>query len=107
MGNASNVEASRRFIEFATSAAAQRVVAADGLVPALQQVYNDLHSQVPHLKRVRIALEKAVPRPVHRQYRDFAAMVRKHVQPFLEQADGSLTTTFTDGIKATLDPNER
>ncbi|NES13772.1 MULTISPECIES: extracellular solute-binding protein [Micromonospora] len=109
VANAANVDASLRFIEFATSAAAQRVAAAHGLAPALTHVYDDpsLLQAMPYLEAVKSALEQAIPRPTHRHYRDFAAAVRRHVLPFLGQPNGRLTSAFTDEIKSTLDPGTR
>lgn len=107
--DAANVEASLRFIEFATSAATQRVIAAHGLAPALPRVYDDpiLRGAWPHLDAVKSALDKAVPRPVHRQYRSFASAVRKHVLPYLTRREGELTGAFTDEIRTTLDPGRK
>lgn len=109
VANAANVDTSVRFIEFATSAAAQRVAAAHGLAPALTHAYDDpsLLRAMPHLEAVKSALEHAVPRPTHRHYRDFASAVRRHVLPFLGQPNGRLTSAFTDDIRSTLDPGTR
>lgn len=109
VANAANVDTSVRFIEFATSAAAQRVAAAHGLAPALTHAYDDpsLLRAMPHLDAVKSALEHAVPRPTHRHYRDFASAVRRHVLPFLGQPNGRLTSAFTDDIRSTLDPGTR
>jgi multiple sugar transport system substrate-binding protein len=109
VAGARNVDAAIRFIEFATSLAAQQVVAAYGLAPAFPRVYDDqiLAQAMPYLDQIKSALERARPRPMHSRYRDFATSLRTHVLPFLEHEDAKLTNEFIDGIKDTLDPGAR
>lgn len=109
VAGARNVDTATRFIEFATSEAAQRVAAAYGLAPALPGVYDDqtLRQSMPHLDNVKSALERARPRPVHSHYREFATALRTHVLPFLTDANAALQATFIDEVMAALDPGEK
>ncbi|MEE6260824.1 type 2 periplasmic-binding domain-containing protein [Plantactinospora sonchi] len=109
VANARDVEAATSFIKFATGPAAQRVIAAYGLAPALESVYNDgsLKQAIPHLGSVGIALEQARLRPVHSQYRQFADLFHRHMLSFLSRPGADLTVDFIEQIKGALDPDKK
>ncbi|HEX6075027.1 MAG TPA: extracellular solute-binding protein [Micromonosporaceae bacterium] len=91
-----------RLIEFLTSKPAQKVLAAYGFAPTRWSVYQekDLKSFIPHLGSIRKAVEKARPRPIHRNYRQFSEVIRKHVGDFLNS--GQLPSTFVQEMNRAL-----
>ena len=107
--DARNADAATRFIQFATDGAAQRIAATYGLAPALPHVYDDesLRQAMPYMDQVRSALERARPRPVHSQYRQFAQVLSDRVLPFLTGDTTTLSSKFIDEITAKLDPGAR
>ncbi|MFI5933918.1 extracellular solute-binding protein [Actinoplanes sp. NPDC051494] len=85
-----------RLIRFLTGIPAQRILALAGFAPSCTAVYNDTQvtNLVPQLKAVRIAVDNAIPRPVHRNYTDFASLFAADTKAFL--TDGTdLTPDFT------------
>ncbi|MBO4206522.1 extracellular solute-binding protein [Micromonospora echinofusca] len=98
-----HVDRAREFIGFLTDDPAQKILAAHGLAPTRISAYGDanLRAVIPHLLRVREAVEAARPRPVHPNYRTFAKLVRDHANALLH--DGrELTPEFVVEIRRTL-----
>ncbi|MGI5213568.1 extracellular solute-binding protein [Plantactinospora sp. CA-290183] len=83
----SHAERVREFIDFMTDEPAQKILAAHGLAPARISAYGDdnLQAVIPHLLKVRQAVERARLRPIHVNYRRFAEVVRTHVGGLLHE----------------------
>ncbi|WFE24827.1 extracellular solute-binding protein [Solwaraspora sp. WMMD791] len=94
----------RAFIDFVTSDDAQKILAMHGLAPTSIAAYNDpnLRAAVPHLGAIRAAVEQALPRPAHRNYRRFSDVVKEHVEQFLYQGT-DLGPRFIDEMLTALD----
>lgn len=93
----------RALINFLTGDQAQKVLAAHGLAPTRVAAYSDpkLRAFIPHLEAIRQAVENARPRPVHRNYAEFAAAVVRHMRPLL--TDGAeLPSMFIDALRSAL-----
>jgi multiple sugar transport system substrate-binding protein len=90
-------------IRFLTGNEAQKILAAHGLAPTRITAYGDpnLKAFIPHLEALRGAVEKARPRPVHRNYGAFADAVVSHVTRLLK-ANTNLPSMFIDEIRAAL-----
>jgi multiple sugar transport system substrate-binding protein len=73
------------FIHFLTDQPAQKIIAAHGLAPTRIAAYSDatLEVLVPHLSALREAVEKARPRPIHPNYRQFAQSFHEHANALL------------------------
>lgn len=93
----------RAFIDFVTGDDAQKILAMHGLAPTSIAAYNDpnLRAAVPHLGAIRAAVEQALPRPAHRNYRRFSDVVKEHVEQFLYQGT-DLGPRFTDEMLTAL-----
>lgn len=80
-----HAERARDFITFLTDDPAQKILAAHGLAPTRISAYGDanLKASIPHLRRVREAVEKARPRPVNANYRAFAKIIKTHADGML------------------------
>ncbi|WP_326551658.1 extracellular solute-binding protein [Micromonospora sp. NBC_01813] len=78
-------ERAMEFITYATSEPAQKILATHGLAPTAIGAYSDanIEATVPHLDKVREAVEQALPRPAHPNYRGFSNVVKQHVELFL------------------------
>ncbi|MDG4764006.1 extracellular solute-binding protein [Solwaraspora sp. WMMD406] len=98
-----HAERARDFITFATGDVAQRILAAHGLPPTAIIAYNDvnLRASIPHLMNVRAAVERALPRPAHPNYRAFSNVVKNHVERFLYN-DENLSDRFIEEISTAL-----
>lgn len=91
------------FIHFLVDEPAQKVLAAHGLPPTRSAPYSDanLVAFIPHLDRIRGAIEDGRPRPIHPRYEQFAAVVVEHVKRLFEE-DGELPSRFIDEMAAAL-----
>ncbi|OWV05627.1 hypothetical protein B5D80_17690 [Micromonospora wenchangensis] len=96
-------EQARRFIDFMTGTAAQKVLAGHGFAPTLAEAYNDrnLQAVIPHLEALRGAVENARPRPMHPGYRTFAEVFVDHTARML-RGESDLTSEFIAAMKAAL-----
>ncbi|AEV82398.1 putative ABC transporter-binding protein [Actinoplanes sp. SE50] len=72
-------------IQFLTGMPAQKLLATYGFAPTSVEAYNDpeLAATVPHLGKVRSAVERAHPRPMSAGYAAFSGIVRQHVYNYL------------------------
>jgi len=97
------VDRALAFISFATSEGAQKILASHGIAPTAIGAYNDpnLRASIPHLVRVREAVENSLPRPVHPGYRRFSDVVKEHVERFLYE-DQDLSPQFTTEMASAL-----
>ncbi|MGH3565042.1 MAG: extracellular solute-binding protein [Pseudonocardia sp.] len=93
------------FIRFLTGEPAQRIIAAYALAPARSGAYEDsgLQTFIPHLKKVRGAVEDALPRPITPGYQEFSDTVSEHFKELLGGKD--LTTEFIEDIRRALGLN--
>lgn len=92
------------FIRFLTSREAQRIITSYGLAPARRAVYEDksLLPFIPHLLKVREAVENARPRPIAVGYPEFSTAVVRHFREFLTGTD--LSAAFVDDMQQALAP---
>ncbi|MFY1636235.1 hypothetical protein ACN27F_23680 [Solwaraspora sp. WMMB335] len=98
-----HVPQARAFIAFASSEVVQKILATHGLAPTAIGAYSDdnLKASIPHLNGVREAVENALPRPAHPNYRRFSAVVKDHVERFLHR-DEQLAPHFIDEMMEAL-----
>ncbi|MFV2018965.1 extracellular solute-binding protein [Micromonospora sp. LOL_023] len=96
-------ERAMEFIAYATSEPAQKTLAMHGLVPTAIGAYTDanIKAMVPHLDKVREAVERALPRPAHPNYRRFSDVIRQHVELFLYDGQ-DLAPRFIEEMMAAL-----
>lgn len=99
-----HAERAEEFVAFATSEAAQKILATHGLAPTVIAAYSDpnLRAAIPHLTNVRSAVEQALPRPAHPNYRQFSDVIKRHVEQFLYN-DVDLAPRFIEEMMATLE----
>jgi multiple sugar transport system substrate-binding protein len=99
-----HAERAEEFIAFATSEAAQKILATHGLAPTVISAYSDpnLRAAIPHLTNVRSAVEQALPRPAHPNYRRFSDVIKRHVEQFLYN-DQDLAPRFIEEMMGTLE----
>jgi|GEM_PF-226361 len=79
-------EAAWKFIEFATSANAQKILHMKrGAVPTRKSLFDDtdIQKESPHYKELYKVLLRARPRPVHPDYVRVSAILQKHVSAVL------------------------
>jgi multiple sugar transport system substrate-binding protein len=79
-------EAAWKFIEFTTSAKAQKILhMRRGAVPVRKSLFNDAEilKENPHYKELYELLLKARPRPVHPDYARISSILQKHVSAVL------------------------
>jgi len=98
-----NHEAATEVIRFLTDDRAQRVLAAHGLAPARIGAYNDVNLKafIPHLDRLRGAVEGARPRPIHPLYSRFSTVIVNHVGRLLSD-NVDLPAQFIDEMIVAL-----
>jgi multiple sugar transport system substrate-binding protein len=91
-------------VRFLTTEAAQRIIAAYGLVATRTAAYSDetLRAVIPHLDAMRGAVENARSRPIHPNYSEFSSIVSRYIMPWLN-GDGTLSSRFTDELRDALD----
>lgn len=98
-----HADQARRFIEFLTDEPAQKILAAHGLAPTRISAYGDanLKAVIPHLTKVRQAVERARLRPITANYRRFAEVIRRHVGGLLHE-DQRLSARFVVEMRQAL-----
>ncbi|HZM77096.1 MAG TPA: extracellular solute-binding protein [Candidatus Limnocylindrales bacterium] len=90
-------------IRFLTGTEAQQIIAAHGLAPTRITAYNDdnLEVVIPHLKKIRGAVEGSRRRPTHVEYIRFTDVIFKYLSPFLK-GSASLPSAFIDEMRQAL-----
>ncbi len=81
-----HTEAAWKFIEFATSANAQKILhMRRGAVPTRKSLFEDadIQKESPHYRDLYKVLLRARPRPVHPDYARISAILQKHVSAVL------------------------
>lgn len=77
--------AAQALIEYLTSARSQEILFDEGgFAPTQKIVYhNQRYQDHPYLSILRVAVEEASPRPIHRRYDGFSEALRRVVRPYL------------------------
>lgn len=90
-------------IHFLTDTPAQLLLATFGFAPTGLDAYIDerLSDMLPHLATIRYAVENSRPRPMHRNYADFAQRFADHTHRFLYGGE-PLTQRFIEDIQGVL-----
>ncbi|GAA4599280.1 multiple sugar transport system substrate-binding protein [Actinoplanes octamycinicus] len=103
-GDTAHREEAEAVIQFLTGMPAQKLLATYGFAPTGQEAYNDaeVKAAMPHLEKVRSAVEGAHPRPMNEGYADFSRVVRQHTYDYLRRPDAELTETFVEQIQEAL-----
>jgi multiple sugar transport system substrate-binding protein len=92
-------------IRFLTGVPAQKILAVAGFAPTCGTVYNDRKTRiaVPHLWEMRVALEGARLRPMHKNYKEFSKRFAKDVRAFLYgDSQSTLGADFTRRMNEAL-----
>jgi len=91
------------FIHFATSEAAQKILASHGLPATHNSAYadTDLRAFIPHLEDMKGAVEKARMRPIHPNYNAFSKALANHTDRLLHK-NADLTTQFVEDLQKAL-----
>jgi len=91
------------FIRFATGVSAQKILASYGLAATHNGAYTDpnLRAFIPHLEKIKGAVEDASMRPIHRNYNVFSEDLVFHMQRLLRQGV-ELPTQFVDDLQKAL-----
>lgn len=77
-------EPARQFIRFMAGESAQRILASHGFAPTRRDVYDErMKVFIPHINRIRTAIESSQPRPRHRNYRAFSEAISDRIGPIL------------------------
>jgi multiple sugar transport system substrate-binding protein len=90
-------------IHFLTDKSSQLLLAKYGFAPTGLDAYIDqrLAESLPHLKYIRYAVESSRPRPMHRNYREFARVFADHTRRLLQDGE-QLTQRFIQDIQKEL-----
>ena len=98
-----NASRAADFIRFLTSESAQKILASYGLAPTRKGAYNDtsLKAFIPHLQKIRGAVEQARPRPIHPSYAAFSAALVPPVRRLLDDGQ-ELSKQFIDDLEKAL-----
>ncbi|MBU2669955.1 extracellular solute-binding protein [Actinoplanes bogorensis] len=90
-------------IHFLTNRSAQLLLAKYGFAPTGLDAYIDqrLAESLPHLKYIRYAVESSRPRPMHRNYAEFARVFAEHTHRYLYDGE-QLTQRFIEDMQKEL-----
>ena len=99
----SNRDVAEQAIHFLTDKSSQLLLAKYGFAPTGLDAYYDqrLAESLPHLKDIRYAVESSRPRPMHRNYAEFARLFAQHTQRYLYDGE-QLTQRFIEDIQKEL-----
>lgn len=98
-----NREAAETAVHFLTSASSQLHLAKYGFAPTGLGAYIDpgLSEALPHLYDIRLAMESARPRPMHKRYTDFSQFFADHMRRYLHEGE-PLTQRFIQDLQGAL-----
>ncbi|WP_250036148.1 extracellular solute-binding protein [Paractinoplanes maris] len=90
-------------IHFLTSVSSQLHLAKYGFAPTGLNAYIDagLGEALPHLSDIRLAVQAARPRPVHKRYADFSLYFADHMRRYLYEGE-QLTQRFIEDLQGAL-----
>jgi len=90
-------------VHFLTDIPAQKLLATFGFAPTGIDAYTDtkVAEVIPHLGEIRNAVERARPRPIHRNYAEFARKFKDHTEKYLYGGQ-DLSDGFIRDIQAAL-----
>ena len=96
-------EAAERVIHFLTDTPAQKLLATYGFAPTGVDAYiaPEVRAAVPQLTTIRYAVEQSRPRPMHRNYAQFAQGFADHTHRFLYDGE-QLTQRFITDMREAL-----
>jgi multiple sugar transport system substrate-binding protein len=90
-------------VRFLTDVPAQRLLATFGFAPTGIEAYTDakVAEVIPHIEEIRNAVGNSRPRPIHRNYAEFARTFKDHMNRYL-YGDQPLSDGFIRDIQAAL-----
>jgi multiple sugar transport system substrate-binding protein len=98
-----NRDEAERAVHFLTDAPAQKLLATSGFAPTGIDAYIDagVQAAAPHLSIIRYAVEASRPRPIHRNYANFARRFTDHTYAYLYGGE-QLTQRFIQDLQEEL-----
>jgi multiple sugar transport system substrate-binding protein len=90
-------------VGFLTGPPAQKLLATYGFAPTSVDAYTDpaVNAAIPHLGEIRNAVEASRPRPIHRNYAEFARKFKQYTHGYLHE-NQDLAEGFASDIQAAL-----